>query len=119
MEQHIHQLRAAHNAYWAAQVGIMRREVTAWSAQAAGRSTNAADLLRQAADDEDAVEKPPVTPGPILPAREQLAELLLLQHDPVSASKECKLALLNSPGRRRSLQLAAQADRLALAGTAR
>ncbi len=41
-----------------------------------------------AADQEDALEKLPVTPGPIVPAREQLAELLLAQKRAKEAVQE-------------------------------
>lgn len=105
------ELRSSGNIYWANQVGILKREVTAWSAQAAGRPKEAAAMLRAAADDEDAIEKATVTPGPILPAREQLGELLLLQGDPAAASMESKAANANSPGRRRGLHLASSAAR--------
>ena len=40
------------------------------------------DLMSQAADEEDSIEKLPVTPGPIVPAREQLGDLLLEQGHP-------------------------------------
>jgi tetratricopeptide (TPR) repeat protein len=102
-------LRASGNGYWATEVDIMRREVMAWSAQAANQPDEAAVLLRSAANDEDGIEKLPVTPGPIIPAREQLGELLLEQGDPVSASKAFQTALANAPGRRGALQGAAQA----------
>lgn len=93
-------LRASANIYWANQVGIMRREVAAWEAQAAHRSEEAVSLLRGAADDEDGIEKLPVTPGPIIPAREQLGELFLEQDNPTAASAAFNTALVNSPGRR-------------------
>jgi hypothetical protein len=66
--------------------------------------TEAAVLsLRAAADEEDAVEKLPVTPGPIVPAREQLGELLLdLQH-PDQALHEFQTALTFAPRRRGAL----------------
>ena len=57
-------------------------------------------LMRSAADDEDAVEKLPVTPGPIVPAREQLGYLLLEQNRPDLARQEFEKALASSPGRR-------------------
>lgn len=60
--------------------------------------------MRQAADEEDVVEKLPVTPGPIIPAREQLGDLLLEQNQPRLALKEFKAALANAPGRRGALQ---------------
>ena len=107
------QLRVSGNTYWANQVGILRREVMAWSAQANKRPEEAVALLRAAADDEDAVEKLPVTPGPIVPAREQLGYLLLEQNQPASALKEFHVALVNAPGRRGALQGAARAEELA------
>ena len=85
------------------QVGILTKEVAAWSA-GAKEPGKAEALMRAAADEEDAVEKLPVTPGPILPAREQLGYLLLEQNRPDLALKEFQTALANAPGRRASLQ---------------
>jgi hypothetical protein len=102
-------LHASGDGYWATEVDIMRREVLAWSTQAANRPDKAAAILRSAADDEDGIEKLPVTPGPIIPAREQLGEMLLEQDDPASASKAFQTALKNAPGRRGALQGAARA----------
>ena len=107
------QLRTSGNDYWATQVGILRREVMAWSAQANRKPDEAAALMRASADDEDAVEKLPVTPGPIVPAREQLGYLLLEQNHRDLALKEFQTALINAPGRRGALQGAARATALA------
>lgn len=106
------QLHSSGNDYWATQVGILAREVMAWSANANGKQDEAAVLLRAAADDEDAIEKLPVTPGPIVPAREQLGSLLLEQNHPALALKEFQTALANAPGRRGALQGAAHATEL-------
>jgi tetratricopeptide (TPR) repeat protein len=106
------QLRASGNDYWATQTAILLREVTAWSAQADHRSEEAVAVMRQAADDEDAIEKLPVTPGPIIPAREQLGDLLLDQNNPGLALKEFEAALANAPGRHGALQGAAHAAEL-------
>lgn len=103
------QLRSSGNQYWTAQVNIMQREVAAWSAQAAHKADEARTLLRSAADDEDGIEKLPVTPGPIIPAREQLGELLLEQGDRVAALAAFETALVNAPGRLEAQQGAAQA----------
>jgi hypothetical protein len=97
------------NDYWAKQVSIMRREVVAWSAQAEKKPEEASALLYSAADDEDGIEKLPVTPGPIVPAREQLGELLLEQSNPDGASRAFQMALVNAPGRRGALLGARQA----------
>ena len=107
------QLRTSGNSYWATQVGILKREVMAWTAQAGKKPDEAAALMRASADEEDAVEKLPVTPGPIVPAREQLGYLLLEQNHPGAASKEFETALANAPGRRGAMQGAARAAELA------
>jgi tetratricopeptide (TPR) repeat protein len=109
------QLRASGKLYWAAQVEILKREVKAWAAQAEGKPEEAIAFIRAAADEEDAVEKLPVTPGPIVPAREQLGSLYLEQNQPKLALKEFEIALVNAPGRRGALQGVAQAKQLASA----
>ena len=93
-------LRAAGNNYWATQVDIMRREVAAWSEQAKGRSREAVAMMRGAAEDEDGIEKLPLTPGPIVPARQQLGEMLLVEGNAGEALKEFQRAEANAPGRR-------------------
>jgi tetratricopeptide (TPR) repeat protein len=102
-------LRASGNDYWATLVNIMTREVLGWSAQADGRTDAATAILRSAADDEDGIEKLPATPGPIVPAREQLGDLFLEQGNFASASKAFETTLIHSPGRRGALQGAARA----------
>ena len=106
------QLRASGNDYWAIQVKIQTREVIAWTAQADGKPGEAAAILSAAADEEDAIEKLPVTPGPIIPAREQMGYLLLGQNQPGPALKEFEIAEKNAPGRRGALQGAARAAEL-------
>jgi len=103
------QLRSSGNDYWATQVRIMMREVLAWSAQSDKKAEEATTLMRETADEEDGIEKLPVTPGPIVPAREQLGELLLELNHPDLASKEFQTALANAPGRRGALQGAVHA----------
>jgi len=109
------QLRTSGNTYWASQTAILRHEIVAWSAQAAAKPAEALAAMREAADQEDAVEKLPVTPGPIFPAREQLGYLLLEQNDAAQALKEFTVALANAPGRRGALQGAARAAQLSSA----
>ena len=104
------QLQAARNEYWATQVDVLGKEAKAW--RLAATATGAAEsvrLLRQAADEEDAVEKLPVTPGPVVPAREQLGELLLEQNQPAQALREFRAALLLAPRRRGALLGGAEA----------
>jgi tetratricopeptide (TPR) repeat protein len=102
-------LQTSGDSYWATQVSIMEREVSAWSAQAASEPAKAEAILRSAAEEEDGIEKLPVTPGPILPAREQLGDLLLEQKNSAAALKAFQEALDNSPGRRGAVRGAARA----------
>ncbi len=108
------QLHDAGNEYWAAQTRILREEVVAWSAQANGKTAEAEAQMRRAADEEDGMEKLPVTPGPIVPAREQLGELLLKQHQASEAATAFKASLVNAPNRKGALDGLAQASRLPL-----
>jgi tetratricopeptide (TPR) repeat protein len=91
------------DAYWAEQVHILELEASAWVLEAAGKSAEGVAALRSAADEEDGIEKRPVTPGPIIPAREQLADLLLEQGRAQEALAEYETALHASPGRRGAL----------------
>jgi tetratricopeptide (TPR) repeat protein len=105
------QLQTSGNAYWATQVRVIKREVMAWSAEAEHKPEEAVSIMRQAADEEDSVEKLPVTPGPIVPAREQFGNLLLQQRQWAGAVKEFDVANSNAPGRRGAAQGAAEAAR--------
>jgi hypothetical protein len=95
--------------YWARQTDILSKEARAWRANAQGLTNDAVSLLRAAAQAEDVLEKLPVTPGPIVPAREQLGELLLDLHRPDEALRELTRALQDAPGRQAGLEAAVRA----------
>jgi tetratricopeptide (TPR) repeat protein len=105
-------LTQAKQGYWAEQVEIQRDVVSAWVARAEGRPEEALPLMRAAADREDKTEKHPVTPGPIVPARELLAEMLLEQGDPRQALKEFETSHRVEPNRFKGLYGAARAAEL-------
>lgn len=98
---------------WAKQVEIKRQVVSAWLAYAEGRHSDALQSMRAAADLDDMTEKHPVTPGTLLPAREQLGELLLELKQPKSALREFETALGNAPNRFNGLYGAARSAQLA------
>lgn len=102
----------AKDRYWANQVGIQRLAVSAWLACAEKRQEEALKLMHSAAELEDATEKHPVTPGPIVPAREMLGDMLLELGEPGEALKEFETMLVVSPNRFGSLFGAARAARL-------
>ena len=69
--------------------------------------------MRAAADLDDATEKHPVTPGAILPAREQLGELLLELKQPSAALLAFETSLRSAPNRFNGIYGAARSARLA------
>ncbi|HEV7714257.1 MAG TPA: hypothetical protein VGO53_01595 [Steroidobacteraceae bacterium] len=97
------QLQSAGNTYWATQVDVLLKEAEAWRSVANGKPEEAISVLTAAADEEDALEKLPVTPGPVVPAREQLGELLLDLKRPEEALKEFRTALTLAPKRHGAL----------------
>ena len=107
-------LREVRGGYdWARQVDIERQVASAWVKYAEGAHDEALQLMRAAADLEDATEKHPVTPGAVLPAREQLGELLLELKQPGPALEAFETALRNTPNRFNALYGAARAATLA------
>jgi len=94
---------------WATQVEIQRLAAAGWLAHAEKKDAEAAKLLRAAADLEDATDKHPVTPGAILPAREQLADLLAELGQPTAALVEYEASLTSAPVRFNSYAGAARA----------
>jgi hypothetical protein len=103
------QLTQAQDAYWAEQVDIQRRVATAWVAFAEGRRGEALEIMRSAADSEDATDKSAVSPGPLAPARELLGDLLLEMKMPAQALVEYRAALRTEPGRYRTVDGAKRA----------
>jgi hypothetical protein len=87
----------------------MRLAASAWLSRAEGRTDEALTQAGAAADLEEKVGKHPVTPGPVLPARELLGELLLDLDRPGDALKAFESSLMESPNRFNSLSGAARA----------
>ncbi|HET7884738.1 MAG TPA: hypothetical protein VFL62_00800 [Bradyrhizobium sp.] len=72
-------LREDKNDYWATQVDIEAQTANAWILYADGKQDEAIKAMAASADAEDKTEKAPVTPGPLVPARE-LYGFMLLDH---------------------------------------
>src|SRR5947207_3957936 len=105
------QMRTAGDQYWATQIHVQLNSALAWINYAEGKGDEAVKLMRDAANEEDAVEKQPVTPGAIVPAREQLGDLLLETGNAKEALKEFQKALSMTPKRRGALLGAGRAGR--------
>ena len=102
-------LEKSGQTYWATLVGSQQKSVEAWLAFAKGDRERALQLMLQAADMEDSVDKHPVTPGAVLPARELLGDMLSLMDRENEALAAYESALKISPNRARSLRGAQQA----------
>jgi hypothetical protein len=99
--------------YWAEQVEIQRRGVGAWVLWARGGKDEAVAEMRATAELEAKTDKNAITPGPIVPARELLAEMLLASGDAVGASRELETTLAVEPDRFRTLAGAMRAAEVA------
>jgi tetratricopeptide (TPR) repeat protein len=96
------ELTKRRDTYWAGQVEIQRQMASAWSSWAAGRRDEALSLAAQGADAEDATEKAAVSPGPLAPAREMLAEMLLEAGRASDARQAYEAVLKKEPRRFRA-----------------
>jgi predicted Zn-dependent protease len=95
--------------FWATEIQVNHDTVKAWLFYRQGEIDAAVQLLRQAADKEDSMEKDPVMPATIIPARQLLGEMLLDAQRPREALEAFEAALKNEPARYWELFGAAQA----------
>ena len=107
------QALAGKDPYWAEQIDIQRATALAWVAFANGEQDAALAAMRAAADREGKTEKHAVTPGPLAPAREQLAEMLVQAGRPGEAVTEFEAVQLTEPNRFRAIYGAAHSAELA------
>jgi tetratricopeptide (TPR) repeat protein len=98
--------------WWANQVEIQRLASAGWLAHAERKDEEALRLLREATELEDRSGLHPVTPGQILPAREQLGDLLLKLNRPSEALVEYEKSLESFPNRLNSHYGAARSAEL-------
>ncbi|MSO76092.1 MAG: hypothetical protein EXQ87_04170 [Alphaproteobacteria bacterium] len=96
-------------SYWADQIEIQAAVVDALALCAEGKSSECGAAFGQTAAREDATEKHVVSPGPILPARELYADMLLEAGKHGEALKEYEAVLAKEPNRYRAIAGAMQA----------
>ena len=97
--------------YWVEQIDIQAALLGALALCAEGKSAECIEGLKVAAMREDATEKHAVTPGPLVPARELLAEMLLDQSKFADALREYEAVMAKEPNRYRTLAGAMAAAR--------
>lgn len=96
-------------AYWREEVQVQKEAVESWILLAQGRPEDALMLASIAADREDAVDKHPVTPGEVLPARELYADMLFETGNLTGSLVQYRVVLARSPNRLNALLGAARA----------
>lgn len=89
--------------YWREEVQVHLDAVRSWILFAEGEVESALATASAAADREDAVDKHPVTPGEVLPARELYADMLAVGKQHERALAEYQRVLDGSPNRLNAL----------------
>ncbi len=102
-------LAARGESYWSEQVAIQALSAQAWLAHARQQDSVALARMQEAATREDATEKSAVTPGPLVPARELLGDLLMELTQPAAALKAYRTTLEKEPNRFRAVEGASRA----------
>ncbi|HKS04863.1 MAG TPA: hypothetical protein VJR92_01000 [Gemmatimonadaceae bacterium] len=105
--------KAQNDSYWAVVATAQKTAIDAWIAHAEGRHQDAVRLAREAADTEEQVEKHAVTPGPLIPARELLGDILMVHRQPAEALVAYETTFKREPNRLRTLVGAARAAKAA------
>ena len=98
--------------YWAQQAEIQITAASAWLAFANGKRDEALAAMQKAVELEANSDKHPVTPGPLVPARELLGEMLLAMNQPAAALVEFSRETATEPNRYRAIANAARAAEL-------
>jgi tetratricopeptide (TPR) repeat protein len=115
-----HTLEEGGDLYWSRQTRVQKGAVAAWIAHSEGRTEHALSLMQQSADAEDALDKHPVTPGAVIPARELYADMLIAEGRWQQALEAYTDTLRLSPNRFNSLAGAGWvAERLGAEASAR
>jgi tetratricopeptide (TPR) repeat protein len=101
--------RKAGEELFARNIQVLRLELSAWIAQAQGQTSSSLAQMRDAAELERSTPKHAVTPGPVLPADEQLGDLLMQQKQPAEALAAYQRSMALYPKRFNGLLGAARA----------
>ncbi|MDJ1506016.1 hypothetical protein QNI22_35485 [Cytophagaceae bacterium BD1B2-1] len=109
LKQSYEKLVEAKEVYKSNLVQIQVKAGEGWVKLAEGQKKEALALMTTAAEMEDATEKHPVSPGPIIPARELLGDMYMQIGDVVHALEAYESALQRQPNRFNGLYSAAEA----------
>ncbi len=100
IQEAVQTLREAGDAYWAYMTEALGMAVDAWIRYEQGNTDDALALMSDAADQEESMDKHPITPGEVLPVRELYGELLLKEGRAQEAIAAFEASLERTPNRR-------------------
>lgn len=110
IEGFVRTLNEEGDEYWGTMTEALGKAVRAWVAYERGNTEQALNLMSEAADLEDAMDKHPTTPGEILPVRELYGELLLREGRTEEALAAFEAVLERTPNRRSALASIEEAE---------
>jgi tetratricopeptide (TPR) repeat protein len=103
-----------HPNVWARNTSeVLRLEAASWLALAKGQNEQALELMRSAAALEDETDKSSLSPGRVLPAHEQLGDMLMELGHAAEAQREYEISLAHARERFNSIYGAARAAQAA------
>ncbi len=100
----VQMLRDADDTYWAYMTEATGKAVDAWIKYEEGYIDEALELMSEAADLEDSMDKHAITPGETYPVRELYGELLKNEGNLEEAQMAFEKSLERTPNRRNALQ---------------
>ncbi|MCP3141849.1 hypothetical protein [Pyxidicoccus xibeiensis] len=103
LAEHAKAVETGPYAYFGKLLTAHRLAVLGWTAHVEKKDAEAKKLLAEAAALEEAIGPHQVSPGPLLPSRELLGDLLLELGEPGPARSAYEQSLVHAPGRLRSL----------------
>lgn len=103
IDELVQSLDEAGDRYWSSMTDALGQAVAAWVTYERGEVEEALAMMEDAADQEDSMDKHPITPGEILPVRELYAEMLLLEERTEEAREAFQESLDRTPNRRSAL----------------
>lgn len=103
------QLTAAERIWGRNTAEVFRLQATAWLALAKDESARALQLMHAAVELEEQTDKSGISPGRVLPAHEQLGDLLVALNRPQEALAAYEESMAHAPGRFNSYAGAARA----------
>jgi len=109
----IEKMKQSKDPYWPIAMEAQRLAAEAWVLHLEGKHADALRVAAEAADMEETIEKHPITPGPLIPARELYADILMVHKKPAEALAAYEKTMQREANRERTIYSAAKAAQAA------